>query len=705
MNAPMPDASRDRVIEVRDLTKVYRIGDIEVHALRGVNLSIARGEFVAIMGASGSGKSTLMNVLGCLDRPTSGAYLLEGVDMAQQGEPALALVRSRRIGFVFQSFNLLNRTSAAENVALPLFYAGRTAGSMERARASLRTLGLEGREQNLPNQLSGGQQQRVAIARALVNEPAILLADEPTGNLDSQTASDIMTTIQTLNREQGLTVVLVTHEPDMAVFADRVITMRDGQILSDVRSRPLQGMASQAALRPGPLADNTPIGLSFLRMALVVASRAIARNKLRSALTMLGIFVGVAALITMVAVGQGANAAVTAQIESLGTNLLIVLPGAVTTGGARGGSGSASALTVMDAEAIRREAPAVANVSYLIRQQGQVQFADKNWTTSIQGVTPSYFTIRNWPVAAGHMMTAEEESAAARVCLIGQTVYRNLFGAYENPIGATILVKNVPMQVIGLLQTRGQTGFGQDQDDVVYIPFSTAQNKVLGVASPSQAQASSSAQSSIYGTQASPYVAVPNPFGIQPKLAGYVNIIFVQARSTGLVQTAKQEVTRILAKRHRIEPGQAEDFNVRNISDITQAMEGSSRTMALLLAAVASISLLVGGIGIMNILLVSVTERTREIGIRMAIGARRIHILLQFLVEAVLLSGIGGVLGILVGLAAAEIVSLAAGWPTLISPLAIAGGFLFSAVVGVFFGFYPARRAARLNPIDALRYE
>ncbi len=704
MNAPH-SSTPDIVIEARDVAKVYRVGDIEVHALRGVNLSIARGEFVAIMGASGSGKSTLMNVLGCLDRPTSGVYLLEGVDMAQQGEPALALVRSRRIGFVFQSFNLLNRTSAAENVALPLFYAGRAADSLARARAALGALGLQGRERNLPSQLSGGQQQRVAIARALVNDPAILLADEPTGNLDSQTANEIMSTIQALNRDQGLTVVLVTHEPDMAAFADRVVTMRDGRIVSDVRNRPPPLAATQAAAQRAAPADSTPLGLSFLRMAFAVASRAIARNKLRSALTMLGIFVGVAALITMVAVGQGANAAVTAQIESLGTNLLIVLPGAVTMGGARGGFGSASTLTVTDAEAIRREAPAVANVSYLIRQQGQVQFADKNWTTSIQGVTPSYFAIRNWPIAAGHMMTAEEETSAARVCLIGQTVYHNLFGAYENPIGATILVKNVPMQVIGLLQARGQTGFGQDQDDVVYIPFSTAQNKVLGVASPSQAQSSSAAQSSIYGAQTSPYVTAPNPFGIQPKLAGYVNIIYVQARDTALVQTAKREITQILAKRHRIEPGQAEDFNVRNISDITQAMEGSSRTMALLLAAVASISLLVGGIGIMNILLVSVTERTREIGIRMAIGARRTHILLQFLVEAVLLSGIGGVLGIVAGVAAAEAVSLVADWPTRISPLAIAGGFLFSAVVGIFFGFYPARRASRLNPIDALRYE
>ncbi len=690
------------VIKVRDLTKTYRLGDVEVHALQGVSLTVQRGEFVAIMGSSGSGKSTLMNILGCLDRPTGGDYFLEGRDVTRQDEPSLALVRSRRIGFVFQSFNLLARTSAMENVSLPLFYAGRLADSMSRAEAALHSLGLEGREQNHPSQLSGGQQQRVAIARALVNDPAILLADEPTGNLDSKTANDIMTIIQALNREKGVTVVLVTHEQDMAAFADRVVTMRDGVIVSDEPNRPSpaqvpqqrpQVSTAQAAPFAGP-GESRRI-LSFLGMALKVAIRAISRNKMRSALTMLGIFIGVAALITMVAVGQGANAAVTARIEGLGTNLLIILPGATTRGGVRAGFGSASTLTVADANEIKKEASAVANVSYLIRQQGQVQYGDKNWTTSVEGVSPSYFLIRNWPVAAGRMMNQDDELNVRRVCLIGKTVSQNLFGPYGNPVGATILIKNVPMEVIGLLATRGQSGFGRDQDDVVFIPFTTAERKVLGTAAPTQVESN---QNPIYET-------APNPFGIQPKLTGYVNIIYVQASSTAQVPTAKDQVIRILDKRHRIGPGQPEDFSVRNISDITQAMEGSSKTMALLLAAVASISLIVGGIGIMNILLVSVTERTREIGIRMAIGARRSHVLLQFLVEAVLLSGIGGVAGIGVGVGFSKIVSLFAGWPTLISPPAIAGGFIFSAVVGVFFGYYPARRASLLNPIDALRYE
>jgi macrolide transport system ATP-binding/permease protein len=693
----------DPVIELRDVTKTYRLGDVEVQALGGVSLTVSPGEFIAIMGASGSGKSTLMNLLGCLDSPSSGQYLLEGKDVTREDEPALAHVRSRRIGFVFQSFNLLPRTSAAENVALPLFYSARMADTTGRALAALHALGLEGREGNHPSQLSGGQQQRVAIARALVNDPAILLADEPTGNLDSKTASEIMTIIQTLNREKGLTVVLVTHETDMAAFADRVVTMRDGLIVADERVRePLsgEGALTERTAAPGPNPQaagsaGTRVVLSFFEMALIVAARAIARNKLRSALTMLGIFIGVAALIAMVAVGQGANAAVKAELESLGTNLLIVLPGATTASGVRAGFGSASTLTVADAEAISKQAPAVANVAYLLRQIGQIQYADKNWSTSVQGVTASFFRIRNWPVVAGRTLTEEDEANASRVCLIGQTVYENLFGAHENPIGATILVKNVPMQVVGLLSPRGQSGYGRDQDDVVYIPFTTAERKVLGVAAPEQTQAS----------QPSIYASAPNPFGMKPRLAGYVNVMYVQARSTELVGTAKEQVTRLLLKRHRIEPGQTQDFDVRNISDITQAREGSSRIMALLLAAVASISLVVGGIGIMNILLVSVTERTREIGIRMAIGARRVHVLLQFLVESILLSGIGGLAGILAGVSISELVSLVAGWPTLLSPAAIVGGFLFSALVGVFFGYYPARRASLLNPIEALRYE
>jgi len=699
-------------IRVENVTRVYRVGDVDVHALQGVSLVVERGEFVAIMGSSGSGKSTLMSILGCLDRPTSGEYYFEGTDVAHLSEPELAQLRSERLGFVFQSFNLLTRTSAIENVALPLFYAttNRATGAsrLERARAALSLLGLGDRERNTPGQLSGGQQQRVAIARALINNPAVLLADEPTGNLDTRNSHDIMDTLRLLNRERGVTFIVVTHEPDIAAYADRVVTMRDGKIVSDERKRKdkppphiagdllaAHGESISPREAAGPAGAPSGAFWAFGSMIAAAAMEAILRNKMRSALTMLGVFIGVAALIVMVAVGQGANEAVLKKIESLGTNLVVVVPGATTMGGIRGGSGSASTLTVADAEVLRREAPAVVSVSYLIRQTGQVQYANQNWTTSIQGVSPNYPPITNWEIAGGRGISRDDNDNAALVAVLGQTVFHQLFAADENPIGALLQVKGVPLRVIGIFVSKGQSNYGTDQDDLVMIPFTTAERKVLGVAAPSAAQTPLNWV----------YPPPPNPYNLQPRLIGYVNQIYVQATSEDQVQTAIGQVTEILARRHQIRSGDVNDFQVRNLSQIAETAESSSRIMALLLAAVASISLVVGGIGIMNILLVSVTERTREIGLRMAIGARRLHVLLQFLAEAVFLSVSGGIAGIVIGVASAIGISLIAGWSAPISLPAIAGGFLFSAAVGMFFGFYPARKAASLDPIEALRYE
>jgi len=405
-------------------------------------------------------------------------------------------------------------------------------------------------------------------------------------------------------------------------------------------------------------------------MTLRAALRALRRNKMRSGLTTLGIVIGVAAVIAMVSIGRGANVAVQQQIASLGTNLLMVIPGATTSGGARSGWGGVSTLTVRDGEAIRSDAPAAEDVTWFKRAIAQVVYGDTNWSTSVQGTTASYSTVRQWPVAKGSFFTQRDDTTANRVAVLGQTVVDNLFGPGEDPIDATIRVKDVPFRVIGVLARKGQTTWGQDQDDVVVMPFGTAERRVLGT-----------------------------------EILGSVDMIWVTAASQHDIAAAEEQVTLLLRDRHRIQPGQDDDFTVRDLNEMAQASVSASQVMTRLLLAVASISLLVGGIGIMNILLVSVTERTREIGIRMAVGAKSRHILLQFLVEAITLSFVGGLGGVLLGVSTARLVSTLAGWPTLISPGAVLGSLLFSGAVGVFFGFYPARKAARLDPIAALRYE
>jgi macrolide transport system ATP-binding/permease protein len=690
---------REMVIELEGVTRSYPVGSTLVPALRGIDLRIERGEFIAIMGPSGSGKSTLMHIIGCLDRPSGGDYRLEGRPTAPLDDGALALIRGRRIGFVFQSFNLLPRTSAAENVALPLLYAGPASSRAQRlgrAQHLLERVGLASHAHSNPNQLSGGQQQRVALARALINDPAILLADEPTGNLDSATAAEIMDGLRALNRDEGVTLVLVTHAAEIAAYADRVVTLRDGRVASDVVQRPRPAGASAMSRRPIDRHDRpASASLPLAAMTIGAAARALATNKLRAALTALGIFIGVASLIAMTGLGQGAREAVRRQVASLGTSLVIVLPGAATANGVRAGNASAATLTVADADAIAREDGAVARVSYANRQVAQVQYGSQNWSTAIQGVTPAFLTIQKWRIEAGRSLTSEDDEQAAMVCVIGQTVYRRLFSAHESPVGASLLVNGRPLRIVGLLASRGQSALGNDQDDMVVVAFNTAERKVTGVAVPAPAPSAVTAQ----------FAPAPSPYGLQPKLTGVVNLIFVEARTPAFIPAAMRQVNATLERRHLTGSGRPDDFTVRDLSQIAATAESSSRIIALLLAVVASISLLVGGIGIMNILLVSVTERTREIGIRMALGARRRHVLLQFLVEAALLSVIGGTAGLLVGMGASAAISYFAHWPTIIWPSAVAGSLGSSLAIGILFGYYPAHRAAHLDPIDALRFE
>ena len=410
--------------------------------------------------------------------------------------------------------------------------------------------------------------------------------------------------------------------------------------------------------------------MSFLWLTIQSALRVLRRNPLRAGLTMLGIVIGVGAVVGMVSLGQGATASVQREIASLGTNVLIIIPGATTTGGVRGGLGSVSTLTVDDARDIEKRIGDISLVTYASRSVLQVVHEHKNWNTIALGTTTAFPDLRNWPVADGNFFTQADEDAAAKVVVHGKTVADNLFERGEEVIGAQIRVKNVPLRVIGILSPKGQSLSGQDQDDIVVLPFTTAERKVLGT-----------------------------------KFLGTVGIIMVATQHRYSIPAAVEEIKELLHARHRIHPAEENDFTIRTMEDVAKTVAGASRTMMVMLLSIASISLIVGGIGIMNILLVSVTERTREIGIRMAVGAKRAHILLQFLVEAIILTAIGGVAGVIFGIAGARLLTRLIGWPTIISSQAVAVAFLFSLAVGIFFGLYPANKASRMNPIEALHYE
>ena len=409
---------------------------------------------------------------------------------------------------------------------------------------------------------------------------------------------------------------------------------------------------------------------AFILLTVMTALRVLARNRLRAGLTMLGIVIGVGAVIAMVSIGQGARAAVQAQVATMGTNVIIVLPGATTVGGVRGAQGGAVTLTVSDALDLKKRIPLLIETGWAKRDVLQIINGNRNWNGPVNGISPSYLVIRDWAFTSGGPFTQVDLDTAARVALIGQTTAENLFDPGEEPVGAIIRLRNVPFRIVGVLSPKGQSAQGADQDDVIFIPFSTAERKVFG-----------------------------------SSFLGSVGALFASTERSDDLPEAVEQIREVLRARHRIQPGQADDFTIRTQVDIGKIQEGTSQTLTVMLFAIASVSLLVGGIGIMNILLVSVTERTREIGIRMAVGAKRLHILMQFLIEAMTLSLVGGIIGIVLGLIGARLTTIVAGWPTIISVETIAAAFVFSLGVGLFFGLYPANKAARLNPIEALRYE
>jgi len=638
------------------------MGGESVYALNEVSVTIAPDEFVAIMGRSGSGKSTLLHILGLLDVPTSGSYKLFGKEVSNLSEDELAIYRRQTLGFIFQQFHLLPRLQAVENVAMPLLYSGLTNLPESPARL-LADVNLGDRIHHRPSEMSGGQQQRTAIARSLVNNPRILLADEPTGNLDTASQTDILHLLSEMHAG-GIGVIVVTHDEEVAAATNRVIRMQDGKIVSDKGKKKLiskPGMPDLHSKPPGH--KNT---LTYFMEHLREGYRAVLANKLRSALSMLGIMIGVASVIAMLALGRGAQEAIEAQLKSLGANVMVVRPGASRVGGVAQESGSPARISYEDIAWIRERVPGIKGVSGNVTGRGQVSYANKNWNSQVQGASVEYATIRTATPFIGRMFTQKEDQTRARVALLGLTVVRELYGS-ENPIGTFIKVNKINFQVIGVMPEKGGTGF-RDQDDVVVIPLQTAMHRLLGKV--------------------------------------YIDSLDIEGDGKANLDDLGDAVKRGMYSRHRIPVSMQEDaYQVQNLADIRAAVSSTSSTMSALLASIAAVSLLVGGIGIMNIMLVSVTERTKEIGLRKAVGARRRDILFQFLIETLAVSISGGALGLVLGVLISVAMSSLAGWSTSISSFSVVLSVFFSVFTGLVFGIYPARKAAGLNPIEALRHE
>jgi macrolide transport system ATP-binding/permease protein len=651
-SAPHPETSP--LIELVDVTKTFHNGEIEVEVLHGVSLQIYPGEFVAIVGASGSGKTTLMNILGCLDRPSTGTYRFMGEDVSSFERDELARLRREDFGFVFQSYNLIKTSTALENVEVPAVYSGMPPALRDaRATELLGSLGLGDRLGHRPNQLSGGQQQRVSIARALMNGGRIVLADEPTGALDKKSGIEVMALLQDLSR-RGHTVILITHAQDVAAQARRVIEISDGNILSD----PGPQLSATHALLPAPPGEGEEeLGASLIDGGLAAAKtalRALHANLFRTVLTLLGIVIGVASVVAMLAIGDGAKQTVLDRISAMGTNLLLIRPGQPNR---RGVGGSVASLVPEDAVAIA----ALPNVMAAVPELGgtvTARFGGNDYQTQATGTSAEYTVAHDWPVARGIFFSTADMRSYATVAVFGQTVVDHLFGSDVDPVGQYVVLNNVLFQVIGVMSPRGASPQGQDQDDVILVPLTTGGLRLFG--------------------------------------QRFLRTITVAVSDVDQIDETQDAVTELLQARHNVA-----DFQIRNMASILETATDTQNTLTVLLGSVAAISLLVGGIGVMNIMLVSVTERTREIGIRMATGARMRNILQQFLTEALVVSLLGGVIGVAMGLGAAAIVG-ALGTPVKYSLPPVVIAFGCAMATGLVFGYMPAHKAARVDPIVAL---
>ncbi|MCW7754043.1 MacB family efflux pump subunit [Desulfobotulus sp. H1] len=644
------NTAAEPLLELKGVTRVYRSGDMDVEVLHGIDLTIYPGEFVAIMGSSGSGKSTLMNILGCLDRPTKGEYLFMGKDVSRMDNGELARMRREEFGFVFQSYNLIATASARDNVAVPAVYAGmKSRDRKERAAHLLEELGMGDRLFHRPTQLSGGQQQRVSIARALMNGGRILLADEPTGALDSRNGAEVMRLLGELS-ERGHTLILITHEKEVAAHAHRIIEIRDGHILSDPGSVP-----GAAAMPERVISGEESSFLSELAEATLTALRSLKSNIFRTILTLLGIVIGVASVIALMGIGDGARQAVVERISSMGSNLLTVRPGAPNMRG----RGDIATLVWDDVRAIGELDNVLAAVP---EQSGSVtlRYGRMDHRAEINGTSWNYVVARTWSPSVGTFFTAEDEAAYATVAVLGQTVAEALFPGAD-PLGEYILINSIPFQVTGVMAPMGAGFGGRDQDDVVFVPYTTGSLRITG--------------------------------------QRHLRNITVAVKDVKRMDETQNAVHALLLARHGVE-----DFQIRNMASLIESVSETQNTLTILLASIAAISLLVGGIGVMNIMLVSVTERTREIGIRMATGARMRNIMQQFLIEALVVSTMGGLIGVGAGLGVAAVIA-ALGTPVQYTsaPVLLAFGCAFAT--GLVFGYLPARKAAGLDPVVALASE
>lgn len=635
------------IIALKNIIKSYQNGETTLNVLNNISLEIYQGEFVAIVGASGSGKSTLMNILGCLDKTTHGEYLFNGKNVAFFNKDELATLRREAFGFVFQSYNLIASLNANENVEIPAVYAGIDSTKREsRSKELLNYLNLNEKLYRYPSQLSGGQQQRVSIARALMNGGAIILADEPTGALDSKSGQEVMKLFNELS-SKGHTIILITHDMEVASHAHRIIEIQDGEIIKN--SQPIMSQKEHYfdlhfegnSKRINEIKESTKSAVKSLKM-----------NLFRTILTLLGIVIGVASVIAMLAIGDGAKKEVLERIGSMGTNLLVIRPGLPNKRGFQ----NITSLVFEDVQAIE----SLNNIVSAIPESKKsitVQYGNINQSTSLNATSTSFTEVRQWSTSQGTFFTQEDNFNLAKVVVLGQTVAQSLFGK-NNPIGEFIIIDNIMFQVIGVMEKKGANAFGEDEDDVIFVPFYTGSLHIIG--------------------------------------QRHLRNVTVAMDDLSLIESTENEIKSLLIQRHGVE-----DFRILNMASLIEDATKTQNTLTILLGSIAAISLLVGGIGVMNIMLVNVTERTKEIGIRMATGARMRNILQQFLIEALVVSALGGVIGIVIGLGVTFVIGMF-GTAVEYSVLPILLAFSCAFLTGLIFGYLPAKKAANLDPVMAL---